>query len=246
MSYPRMTRSTAGLATGMLGLLLSIASLSAVAGPGSRPLVVELYTSQGCSSCPPADKLLEFLAKRPDILALGFHVDYWDGPNWRDKFSMKDATYRQNEAARALRYSPVGTPEMVVDGRAIIAGVNPEALDQALKADRPDRKVEIDRQGNELTVRAGAPAASERFDVYLIGYLPQAVTLVRGGENARQTLTDVNIVRYIHKIGKSESGNEWRLQLDKLPSDAQCLAVLFQATPGGGIVGASSTCASHS
>jgi hypothetical protein len=208
--------------------------------------VVELYTSQGCSSCPPADKLLEVLAKRRDVLALGFHVDYWDGPDWRDKFSMKDATHRQDEAARALKYSPVGTPEMVVDGRAIIAGVNPDALDQALKADRPDREVQIERQGDELTVRAGAPTPSERFDVYLIGYLPQAVTLVRGGENAKQTLTDVNIVRYIHKIGKSEAGNEWRLKLDKLPSDAQCLAVLFQATPGGAIVGANSTCASHS
>jgi len=251
MSSPKMAGSMAGSAAGwaasvLAGLVLSAASVSAVAGPGSRPLVIELYTSQGCSSCPPADQLLEVLARRSDVLALGFHVDYWDGPDWRDKFSMKDATHRQDEAARALRYSPVGTPEMVVDGRAIISGVNPEALERALKLDRPDRQVQIDRQGNELTVRAGAPVPSERFDVYLIGYLPRAVTLVRGGENAKQTLTDVNIVRYIHKIGKSDAGNEWRLNLDKLPSDAQCIAVLFQVTPGGAIVGANSTCASRS
>jgi hypothetical protein len=239
-----MAGSVAGLtASVLMSLLLSAVSIGAAAA--SRPMVVELYTSQGCSSCPPADKLLEVLAKRPDILALGFHVDYWDGPGWRDPFSMKDATHRQDEAARALKFSPVGTPEMVVDGRAIIAGVDPSALEVARKADRPDRGAQIERQGNEWVVRAAAAAPSERFDVYLVGYLPQAVTQVRGGENAKQTLTDVNIVRYIHKIGKSDSGNEWRVKLDKLPNDAQCVAALFQVTPGGGIVGASSTCASH-
>jgi len=242
MSYGK--RSLTGLASSivLVGLLLSAVSVGAIAA--SRPLVIELYTSQGCSSCPPADHLLEVLAKRPDILALGFHVDYWDGPDWRDRFSMKDATHRQNEAARALRFSPVGTPEMVIDGRAMISGVNPEALDRALKADRPDRRAQIERQGTEWVVRAQAPEPSERFDVYLVGYLPQAVTQVRGGENAKQTLTDTNIVRYIKKIGKSESGNEWRVKLDKLPNDAQCAAALFQVM-GGAIVGASSACASH-
>src|SRR5580704_17102692 len=94
-------------------LLIAIASAAAVAA--TRPVVVELYTSQGCSSCPPADRLLGELAKRSDIVALGFHITYWDGAAWRDPFSRPESTERQAAYDRHLTGGQVYTPQMVID-----------------------------------------------------------------------------------------------------------------------------------
>ena len=84
--------------------------------PGDGPWAVELFTSQGCNSCPPADAFLGRLAKRPDIVALSFHVDYWDYIGWKDPFASRETTERQRGYARSLKQRYVYTPEMVVDG----------------------------------------------------------------------------------------------------------------------------------
>jgi hypothetical protein len=215
---------------------LILASVTAAAAP--RPTVVELYTSEGCSSCPPAEKQLEALAKRPDLLPLAFHVDYWDDLGWRDRFSMKEATQRQKDAAQALALSTVGTPQWVVDGRTALFGASEENVERALKARGTDVAVDVTRQGPELIVRAAAPPSSHQYDVYAIGYLPKAVTAIGRGENAGRTLTEVNVVRSIRKIGtSSDATREWRLALDKLPKDAERVAVLLQEPASGAIVG---------
>ena len=124
-----------GLLSALLGLAFGIAPLHA----GERPIVVELFTSEGCSSCPPADALLAELAGRPDVLALSFHVDYWDRLGWKDPFSSPDATRRQHGYADLLGLATVYTPQMVVDGRWQAVGSDRSEVEQALGSARRSR-----------------------------------------------------------------------------------------------------------
>jgi hypothetical protein len=218
-------------------LLAALLVASATAQAAARPAIVELYTSEGCSSCPPAEKLLEEIAKQPDVLPLAFHVDYWDDLGWRDRFSMSEATQRQQAAARTLALSTVGTPQWVVDGHTAVWGASKQDLEQALKANRTALAVDVVRQGPELIVHAAAPPAAEQYDVYVVGYLPRAVTAIGRGENAGRTITEVNVVRYIHKIGTSrDAARQWSLPLDRIPKDAQRVAILLQQSTTGAIV----------
>src|SRR5471030_1071545 len=101
----------------------TVSGISASAAPPSGPWAIELFTSQGCSSCPPADAQLGKLSERPDIVALSFHVDYWDYIGWKDRFASQEMTERQRVYARVLKQRYVYTPEMVVDGTAHEPGV---------------------------------------------------------------------------------------------------------------------------
>src|SRR4051812_821393 len=96
----------------LAGFVLLGATAVALADSPVRPAVVELYTSEGCSSCPPADALLEELTHRADVLAIAFHVDYWDSVGWRDRFALPDSAKRQNRFAQSLHLATVGTPQM--------------------------------------------------------------------------------------------------------------------------------------
>src|SRR5215831_2849177 len=119
-----------------LGLAATIGSAHA----GERPIVVELFTSEGCSSCPPADKLLAELASRPDVLALSFHVDYWNGLGWKDPYSSHEATERQNHYATLLDLGTVYTPQIVVDGKWQAIGSDRADVEHALGLARRDRQ----------------------------------------------------------------------------------------------------------
>jgi len=224
-------------AAGALALTALIASVAFAAPP--RPAIVELYTSEGCSSCPPAEALIERLAKQPGVLPLAFHVDYWDQLGWRDRFSMKEATQRQQDLARALGLSTIGTPQLVVDGRHAVWGVDADNLTRVLKTPRSDVPLSLERAGTDLVVRTPARDGRDVYDVYVVGYLPQAVTRIGKGENAGRTLTEVNVVRYIRKIGQSSgTAGEWKFSLTSLPSDASHVVVFLQKPGNGAIVGA--------
>jgi hypothetical protein len=219
----------------------AIASLffsTAFAAP-PRPAIVELYTSEGCSSCPPAEAMIERLSKQPGVLPLAFHVDDWDELGWRDRFSMKEATQRQQDLARALGLSTIGTPQIVVDGRHAVWGVDADSLARVLKTPRSDVPLSLERHGQELIVRTPPREGRDVYDVYIVGYLSHAQTHIGKGENAGRTLSEVNVVRYIRKIGQSsQAAGEWKFPLTSLPSDASHVVVFLQKPGNGAIVGA--------
>lgn len=216
----------------------SLLSSTAFAAP-PRPAIVELYTSEGCSSCPPAEALVERLAKQPGVLPLAFHVDYWDQLGWRDRFSMKEATQRQQDLARAMGLATIGTPQLVVDGHHAVWGVDQDGLARVLKTPRSDVPLSLERSGTDLVVRTPARDGRDVYDVYVVGYLPQTVTHIGKGENAGRTITEVNVVRFIRKIGQSSStAGEWKFSLASLPSDASQVVVFLQKPGNGAIVGA--------
>ena len=131
---------------------------AAPADSQSRPLVIELFTSQGCSSCPPAEAYVGKLTARADVLALAFHVDYWDSLGWRDRFALPQAVERQNLYARNLHRTSVYTPQLVVDGQADALGSRSAALEQALGKPREGTPVAVSVSGANVVVEVGGTA----------------------------------------------------------------------------------------
>jgi hypothetical protein len=214
----------------LTGLLLAIPGQAAE----TRPVLVELFTSQGCSSCPPADALLGALARRPGVLALAWHVDYWDGLGWKDRFSSPDATHRQYDYARRLGLDSVYTPQLVIDGTAEAVGSDAGAADAAIKT-AAARPVE----GPSLAF-AAAPDGAGRIEigngptlpasVWLIGYDPMQTTPVGRGENAGRSLTEFQIVRRATRLG-GWSGAAAALPLPAKEGEAE-LVVVEPDAPG--------------
>jgi len=156
--------------------------------------VVELFTSQGCSSCPPADALLTELAADPALLALDFHVTYWDRLGWKDPFSLPAATDRQRHYASHLGLDTIYTPQMVVGGRREMVGSDRGAVRAALTAARqePEVFVRIQEQAGRIVVDVGpGPGAAT---LVLVGYDTRHDTPIHAGENGGRTLHEVNVV----------------------------------------------------
>lgn len=204
-----------------------------------RPAVVELFTSQGCSSCPPAEAYLGELSKRPDVIALAFHVTYWDDLGWRDRFALTEAVDRQNVYARNLRRSTVYTPQIIVDGLDDRAGTS-------LRSTASDGvPVAIAIADGNLQVEVGtssqptAATATHSGDVVLVSYLRHASSAIGRGENAGRKLEEFNIVRSIRKLGPWTGGtSKFGIPVGSLPPDATDVAVLVQGAGQKAIVGA--------
>jgi len=220
--------------------LIGVAAFAAPAvRAAERPVVVELFTSQGCSSCPPADAVLAELAKRPGILALAFHVDYWDRLGWKDPFSSPMATARQRAYARLLGLRTVYTPQMVVDGADEFVGSDRRAVVRALdrakaRAAEPGVGVELRRAGEFLVVRVASVASLSRLAVQLVSFAPAHVTRVTAGENGGRLLANANVVRAVDTLGAAGADPaEWRVAADP----AVGYAALVQG-PDGRVLGA--------
>jgi hypothetical protein len=230
----------------LLALILAVAALGwssrcpAAPPMGVAPMVVELFTSQGCSSCPPAEVLLGELAGRRNVIALAFHVDYWDSIGWRDRFSMAAATLRQSRYVEALRLGSAFTPQVVIGGTRSFVGSDRQSIQAAVaQGAAPGVLIEAAVMQNELVV--SLPDGSDRrdHDVTLVAYLPQATTRVGRGENSGRTLVEFNIVRYFRRLGAwAGKAGMWRVRLDSLPRDATGVAVLVQEANQGAITGA--------
>ena len=205
-----------------------------------RPAVVELFTSEGCNSCPPAEAYVGELAGRPDVLALAFHVDYWDDLGWRDRFGLSQAVERQRNYARTLRLGSVYTPQVVVDGSTDYVGSNRGAIERALRDNRQGPPVVLSVSADEISVRMEAGTqAGARGDVVLVSYLRKAVTPIGRGENAGRTLAEYNIVRSVQALGHWEGvAQEFHTKVASLPRDATDVALLVQSPGQGAILSA--------
>jgi hypothetical protein len=221
-----------------------LAGPAAVAAPSVGPLSIELFTSQGCSSCPPADLQLDKLARRPDIVALSFHVDYWDYIGWKDRFASKETTARQHAYARTLKQRYVYTPEMVVDGRSHEPGTSIGPIESLLADARrqsPRRMTpELTRAGDgALTIRlATATLEGGPADVTFFAYDRRHSTPVRNGENGGRMLENFNVVRRFEIVGRWDGSNQhWTVPADRFQPD-QGVAVLVQRADHGVVLGA--------
>ena len=218
-----------------VGLLLASALPAAAA---DRPLVIELFTSQGCSSCPPAEAFLTELGRsRPDILPLALHVTYWDNRSWRDPFSLTTATDRQRSYAQTLgRGRTLYTPQLVVDGSVDVVGSDRTTAGQALRL-MTDRmltaaSLRLSRDGADLLIVVGAGATTGTL--WLVGFDHAHRTAVRGGENAGAVLGETNVVREITSVG---AWNGRPLALRHPVPAGEDAAALLQADDGR-IIGA--------
>jgi hypothetical protein len=237
----------------ILGAALAVILVTtSAAGTGEKieplttdnPVVVELYTSQGCSSCPPADSYLGDLAKRRDILPLALHVDYWDYIGWKDKFASPSATQRQRAYVHTLRERMVYTPQMIVDGVAESVGSDRGKVESLITEARARAKLPIafwrDEAGKDwVEVGDGPKPAGGSATVYIALYDGKHETPVQRGENAGATLTEFNVVREWRPIGTWD-GSRTRLPIviDDQDEDYEACAVIVQQGEVGPILGA--------
>ena len=176
-------------------LLIAGLLLAPAAALADGPVVVELFTSQGCSSCPPADKLLGDLADRDDVIALAFHVDYWNYIGWEDPFSDAAHTQRQRNYAQLMGSATVYTPQAIVQGQQDVVGSHSAALEGAIaEAAASNNGITLIIEGDAVSVSAGT-ASTEGAVLLLVLYKSRAVTEVTRGENAGRSLIERNIVR---------------------------------------------------
>jgi hypothetical protein len=225
----------------MAPLLLVMMASTAAPAAESRPIVVELFTSQGCSSCPPADRLLGELVHRKDIVALGFHVTYWNGFSWNDPLSRPVSTSRQTAYDQHLTNGQNYTPQMIIEGTEDVVGSDRSAVLAALEAAKPTVLAPVMFAADRRSVAIGAGVAAPGAKVLLARYLLSSTTHVGSGENASRTLTDVNAVEALTVLGSWEGGAA-RFAIEP-PGEGEGVAVLVQA-PDGRMLGAGAISAS--
>lgn len=215
--------------------LLVAAGLLAAAGAwadGSKPVVVELFTSQGCSSCPPADRILGHLADRDDVVALGFHVNYWDRLGWPDPFATQAGTDRQYAYSPVLGRRNVYTPQMVVDGRYDVVGFDAErimlAIAQADAASASRLAVRLEWRAPGL-LGYSLPAGEGEARVQLVRFARRLDQDIGRGENAGRHLSYSNVVREIVQVAEWNGGAmEGEVEVDTAQDAAGGVALLVQ------------------
>ncbi len=213
-----------------LAAFMLLLAVPAAAQPA--PVVVELFTSQGCSSCPAADALLTELARTDaGLLALDMHVTYWDRLGWRDPFGLTAATGRQRDYNARFGLEGVYTPQMVVAGQHQAVGSDRAAVRDAIARARTDAAAAVPMSvaavGGGLRLRAGAGAGTGTL--WLVGYDPQRSTSVATGENGGRTLRETNVVRALVRAA------EWHgaaLDVEAAHPAGERVAVLLQGADG--------------
>ena len=228
-----------------LRLALAALCASALALPAvlSRAeVLVELFTSQGCDACPRTDGVLANLVGRDGVLALSFHVDYWDYLGWRDTFASPEHTARQQSYRDAFDASVVYTPQVVVDGRASFPATEPEAIEEAIEAARSsgaDDAIRIESSRGMLEAHLAPANVARPCTVWVAKYERSATVHVERGENAGRTLTYHNVVRSLDRIGEWD-GREPETVMLPQPEHGEGVAIWLQDGPGGPVLAAAS------
>ena len=231
------------MAMRLASMLLAAAWLGAGAAPAAAasdtPVVVELFTSEGCSSCPPADAYLGELAKEPGIVALAYHVDYWDYIGWKDPYALPQATERQRRYTAALGNRFLYTPEMVVDGGRDATGSDRDEVGALISAGaKNDKKLPLtlsEKSGDDYAVNIPASALSSGATVWMAVFARERSTPVERGENGGRTLKEFNIVRELRSIGRYD-GKRLSIPLEMKLARGEGCAILVQSDymPGDG------------
>lgn len=220
-------------------IMLQSHSVIGETSPASRPTVVELFTSQGCSSCPPADALLGELTGRADVIALAFHVDYWDDLGWRDRFAIPEAVQRQRQYVQTLQLSTAFTPQAVIDGRRSLVGSDRHGMTTLVESPHDGIPIYLTIANNNLFIDLSEREDHSPLEVNAVAFLPKASTQIGRGENTGRKLDEFNIVRAFKPLGVWRGQNKkFHLPLSALPPDATRVAVLIQQPEQGAIVGA--------
>ena len=234
--------------TAFLTALITALTLACASARAGEPTVVELFTSQSCYSCPPAEVFLGELVEREDLVALEFHVDYWDdlvygsSGQWKDVFSDAAYTERQRVYAGRIPGSQIYTPQVVVDGVAQTVGSRRSnvlrLIESARAAPKPARVSVLPGASGGLTVTVDSGPEGSDAEVLLARYDVRHVTVIEAGENKGKTLTNHHVVREFRRLGKWK-GERWAVSIADLHlAPNQGCAVIVQAPDQGAILGA--------
>ncbi len=214
MNHDAMDRDTTDRAATFLlrrafGLVLAavLAATALPAGAGERnPVVIELYTSQGCASCQPASRVLGEFAREPGIIALTFPITYWDYLGWKDVYGLPAFTARQRAYAALRGERQVFTPQAIVNGEPSMIRSDRISLERALRRARANSATQVSvrswEEGDRICVDVGASAAPDaQADLWLLPVMRHRRIAIGGGENKGQVVDYINVVRGMQRIG---------------------------------------------
>ncbi len=220
----------------LIGILVGAGAPGISQSAERRPVVIELFTSQGCSSCPPANANLVELGRRKDVLTLSFAVTYWDYLGWKDTFSKEEFTERQVTYEPKLGERGPFTPQMVINGRLSTVGNRLSEVESLIEDANIAGGPEVTLRGGRVAVgRGDAPAGGA--DIWLVRYEPDVIQVaVRRGENRGRTLPHAHVVRALVRLGRWD-GKETGFAAPASKGDL-ATAVLVQERNGGAILAA--------
>jgi hypothetical protein len=233
---PMFFRHTSVFIAGVVVALAAMGGAQAQSVQANTKAVVELFTSQGCSSCPPADALLTSLAEREDVVALAYHVDYWDYIGWEDTFGAKDFSDRQRGYAKSWGSTRIFTPQMVINGGEGVVGSRRDEVHDAVTSAQLPLPVSLVAHGDMLKLDVPADATLEDATIWLVRYLDRADVAIDKGENAGKTMVYTQVVVDRQPVGMWEAaaGAQIKLPLEQFAGeDNGGLAILIQAERNG-------------
>lgn len=235
--FNRVMRTLCMAAAVTLAQAGGVPAQQAEAEPG---VVLELYTSQGCAACPPADRIFATLADRPGVIALGLHVDYWDYIGWRDRFAKPEFTARQKTYARRSGSVTIYTPQMIVGGTDTVQGFRPMAVQDLLvqhAAFAPSIRMALHRNGVSLRIEAEADLPIDReILVQIVRYEPSQTISISSGENAGSVVTYRNVVTHWSELARWDGAG--RVDYSAVVEGDQPVVVILQDAGNGAILSA--------